>query len=115
MTRHLGAEAETIALHYLQARGLTLLARNYYSRFGEIDLVMQDQSHVVFVEVRHRHKAAFGGALESITPSKQRKLRNTATIYLLQHFTTQPPCRFDIICLQGGLTSPEIQWLNNAF
>ena len=56
-----GDAVEAAALHFLQAHGLQLLARNAQSRGGELDLVMRDASSVVFVEVRYRASAGFGG------------------------------------------------------
>ena len=66
-----GAEAEDLACAWLQARGLRLLERNYRSRRGEIDLIMQDGEQLVFVEVRYRASNRYGSAAESITSAKQ--------------------------------------------
>ncbi len=77
-----GDAAEARALAWLQARGLRCLARNYRCRLGEIDLIMQDGDTVVFVEVRQRRSARFGGAAASITPAKQARLTLAAEHYL---------------------------------
>jgi len=69
-----GVKSEKQALYYLTSQGLTLLCQNYYCRFGEIDLIMQDQETIVFIEVRYRKNNDFGGALASITQSKQNKI-----------------------------------------
>jgi putative endonuclease len=106
-----GAQAEAAAARYLQQRGLQLLTRNYRSRFGEIDLILQDRETLVFVEVRMRSGNAFGGAAASVDAHKQSKLVRTAQHYLatLAHI---PPCRFDVVLL----SSPDaIQWVKNAF
>ena len=70
-TKKTGDDAERIAERFLASQGLTLVARNYRSRFGEIDLIMRESETLVFVEVRMRKplrgKADFGGALASIT------------------------------------------------
>ena len=110
-----GAQAEEIALKYLQNQGMVFVAQNFHSRFGEIDLIMQHEQHLVFVEVRYRKGQNFGGALESITRHKQHKLRRTAELYLIKNHPQIPPCRFDVVCLQGSLTKPSILWLDNAF
>lgn len=108
-----GPDAEQVALDFLLGHHLTLLARNYRCRFGEIDLIMQDGETMVFIEVRLRTSERFGGAAASITASKQAKLLSTARHYLaqLQH---EPPCRFDAVLLSGRSDSP-IDWIRNAF
>ena len=109
-----GKDAEDRACHYLQARGLQLLHRNYHSRRGEIDLVLQDKDSVVFVEVRYRSDSRFGAALESVNRRKQSRLSACAQHYMQTHpDTSQQPCRFDVISIMGpaGL----IDWVPNAF
>jgi len=108
-----GALAEQIAAKYLQQRGLRLIVQNYRSRFGEIDLIMQDDATVVFVEVRLRSNANFGGAAASIDARKQMRIISTAQQYLAR-LARVPPCRFDAVLLDdahGG----NLQWLRNAF
>lgn len=107
-----GNAAEQLAATYLQQHGLKLLESNYRCRFGEIDLIMRDGKEIVFVEVRLRSNAFFGGAGASITPDKQRKLTRTAEHYLMQHGTTA--CRFDAILLDT-LATARLTWLKNAF
>lgn len=108
----LGSEAERIAAIYLQQKGLKLLERNYQSRYGEIDLVMQDGKTLVFVEVRLRTSSGFGGAAMSITPSKQQKIIRTAEQYLQQHGSHS--CRFDVV-LMNKPSEDVIEWIPNAF
>jgi putative endonuclease len=107
-----GAAAEDTAAAYLVAQGMKLLERNYRCRFGEIDLIVQDGRTLVFVEVRQRSSAAFGGAAESITPAKQRKLLRAARHYMAQH-RDFPDCRFDAVLLDGR--AQTVDWLRNAF
>lgn len=106
-----GNEAEDLALAYLQAAGLVLIARNWRCRLGEIDLIMQQHQTLVFVEVRYRRSARYGGAMASITPAKQRKLLLTAQYYL-QRLSHTPACRFDAVLIQGQ-QAPI--WLQNIF
>lgn len=109
---HNGKTAELLAAAYLQRQGLQLLECNYRCRCGEIDLIMRDGSELVFVEVRLRSSAVFGGAGASITPAKQQKLARTAEHYLQQHGTA--PCRFDAVLLDS-LAEHDLHWLRNAF
>ncbi len=107
-----GEAAEQLAAIWLQQQGLILLECNYRSRFGEIDLIMQEGLEIVFIEVRLRSSNAFGGAGASITPTKQRRLARTAEFYLMRHGTT--PCRFDVVLL-ASLDTRQLQWIRNAF
>jgi putative endonuclease len=108
-----GAQAEQWAAQYLQQHGLKLVAQNYRSRFGEIDLIMQDGTSLVFIEVRLRRNANFGGAAASIDAHKQQRIIRTAHQYLagLSH---TPPCRFDAVLLDN-VKGENAQWLKNAF
>jgi len=105
-----GAEAEQAAADFLARQGLRLVARNFRCRGGEIDLVMQEGPTLVFVEVRARTRADFGGAAESITATKQGRVILAARHYLAQH-NIDAPCRFDAVLLQAG----RMQWLKAAF
>lgn len=103
---HRGEASERLAADHLTAHGLRLLARNYRCRGGEIDLILQDGDSLVFVEVRERASAGFGGAAASITAAKQARIRLAA-----QHYLTRQgldlPCRFDAVLIQGG----QLEWL----
>lgn len=108
----LGGQAEELAAAYLNQQGLKLVASNYRCRFGEIDLVMRDGKTLVFVEVRLRSNASFGGAAMSITASKQLRLARTAEHYLQHH--GESACRFDAI-LMSTMDVHAIEWIKNAF
>lgn len=113
-----GDDKERLAEDFLQAKGFDLIERNFSCKSGEIDLIMKDpsnknQDYLVFIEVRYRENKEFGGALASITPSKQRKLRRAAEFYLLNNFgNNPPPCRFDAIGIEGD---DDLEWIKNAF
>jgi len=109
----LGRDAENLAWQHLQGHGLKLLQRNYHSRHGEIDLVMQDRDSVVFVEVRYRRQTRFGSAAESVDRRKQSRLIACAQHYLQMHpQTARLPCRFDVVTIDG---SDGLDWIRNAF
>jgi len=111
----LGNRAEKLARKFLKQNGLKPHLENYHCRYGEIDLIMIDQDYLVFVEVRHRKSQDFGGALESVDHRKQAKLRRTAEHYLTRFKKSDCPCRFDILCVNGDLNQPDIDWIKNAF
>ena len=104
-----GDAAEQQALLHLQAQGLQLVQRSFLCKGGEIDLIMRDGKHVVFVEVRQRSSKQFGGALASITPSKQKRLVHAAQVYL-RNMKPLPACRFDVVAFEGE----ELIWLQNV-
>jgi putative endonuclease len=104
-----GEAGEDHALRWLQARGLDLVERNFRCKAGEIDLILREGQTLVFVEVRQRADRRFGGAAASVTVAKQRRLLLTAQFYL-QRLRTTPPCRFDVVAIEGG----ELSWLKNA-
>lgn len=108
-----GVLAEQWAAHYLLQQGLKPVAKNYRGRFGEIDLIMQDGATLVFIEVRLRHNANFGGAAASIDARKQQRVIRTAQQYLASLERT-PPCRFDAV-LMDDVLGKNLQWLKNAF
>ncbi len=108
-----GSDAEQVAASYLLNQNLVLVTQNYRCRFGEIDLIMRDNTTLVFVEVRMRTNEAFGGAAASITPAKQAKLLRAARHYL-SGLNTEPACRFDAVLL-SGCNGQNIEWIQNAF
>jgi len=104
-----GRLGEEQALAYLQDNGLTLVERNFRCKTGEIDLIMLDRGSLVFVEVRKRSNAFFGGAAASVTASKQAKLISAAQVFLMR-YAKSPSCRFDVLAIEGE----KIDWLKNA-
>ncbi len=105
-----GGQGEDDAARFLERQGLTLVTRNYRTRFGEIDLVCMHGEVLVFVEVRLRSSSRYGGAVESITHGKQRRIIAAAG-HFLTRFRDPPRCRFDVVLLQEG--PPE--WIKAAF
>jgi putative endonuclease len=115
-----GQQAEDEACKYLIRNGLKAVTRNYRCKYGEIDLIMQDEDTLVFIEVRYRKNIRFGSSAETVTLGKQKKL-----IIAAQHFIqSEPrlqssPCRFDVVALSPDSTSkksgPAIDWIRNAF
>lgn len=114
--RSAGAAFEQRAGAELERAGLKLLARNYTTRYGELDLVMRDGDSVVFVEVRYRVRAGHGDALASVTRGKQDKLIRAAQLWLAAHPQhAQRPCRFDVVSYDGPAADARMQWLRGAF
>lgn len=115
-----GQVVEAAAETYLQQQGLVPVERNFTSRGGELDLLMRDGETLVFVEVRFRKTDRFGSPVESVTASKQRKLLQTAQLYLLARpGWRNKPCRFDIVAARptdnGAESGLQFEWIKNAF
>ena len=113
-----GPWGEALAAEYLRKKRYTLVAAGFQSRFGEIDLIVQNKQYLVFVEVKLRKTANFAAAREFVDRRKQDKIRVTASIYLSQNPTQLQP-RFDVIEIyapEGHMTkNPEITHLEDAF
>lgn len=109
-----GQRAEDLALQYLVRHGLRVLARNFRCRGGEIDLVCADGGTLVFVEVRLRRNAGYGGAAASVTRGKQRRVILAAQHYLAANAASGRNCRFDCVLLDG-LAEDAIEWVRDAF
>lgn len=115
-TRGTGAAFEQRALTHLQGAGLRLVARNFLTRFGELDLVMRDAEMLVFVEVRYRRARGFGGGAASVGAGKREKLIRAAQGFLQAHpQCSELPCRFDVIAFDGEACAPRMEWLRAAF
>lgn len=116
--REFGGLQEQRALRYLSGRGLSLVQRNFNCRVGEIDLIMRDRGdYVVFVEVRYRKSDRYGGALETVGPAKQRKLRLAAAWFLKSRNWQHKSCRFDVFAITGRGPAGEdrLEWIRDAF
>ena len=114
-SRHTGAcatRSEAVARHYLLAKGYLLLGENYTTRRGEIDLIVQAGSTVVFVEVRQRRQLRFGTPAESIDARKRARLRLTALHFLVRRYGSDDlPVRFDAVMVTGTRHRHRIEHL----
>lgn len=111
-----GQSGERLAEDYLCKQGLKLITRNYHCRQGEVDLIMELGSEIIFVEVRSRGPGSLASAAESVTPAKQRKLSLAALHYLDEHKLHQKHCRFDVVAITvQNNGKAEVEWLTNAF
>ena len=108
-----GRSAELQARRHLEARGLRLRSANYRCRWGELDLVMEAPGGtIVFVEVRYRARADYGGAAASVNAAKQRRLVRAAGAWLAQHGRGRSPSRFDVVAIEG---EDRLDWIVGAF
>ncbi len=117
MSRLQGNVAEQLALNYLQRQGLKLIVQNFQARCGEIDLIMCDGATLVFVEVRQRTHNSYARAIHTIDKHKQRRITNTAALFLQTHPRFQQnACRFDVIAFDGFIKNDsQPTWVRAAF
>ena len=113
-----GAWGEALAAEYLRKKHYKLLAVGYHSRFGEIDLIVENKNYLVFVEVKVRKSGTFAKAFEYVDRKKQDRIRVTASMYLSENPTKLQP-RFDVIEIYApdGMNSahPQINHMEDAF
>ncbi len=110
-TQHIGQQAEQRAHHHLVKQGLQHIASNYSCRHGEIDLIMRDKDTLVFIEVRYRKNAQFGGAAASVDFRKQQRIIATAQHYIQHQRHTASAYRFDVV----AISSDQLDWIADAF
>jgi putative endonuclease len=112
-----GHAYEQQAERFLSSQGYILRDKNYYTRRGEIDLIMTHKSSLIFIEVRYRNNAAFGTAEETITKAKQDKIIFSAKHYISRHKLWHMNIQFDVITLtpDNHKNTVKLNWLKNAF
>ena len=112
----IGTAAESVACEYLQQHGLVLRERNFRAPHGELDLIMQDHDHMVFVEVRFRRNHRFGSGADTVSRAKQDKLLKTALYYLQRHpRLAKQPVRFDVVSISAMDGQSNVDWIKDAF
>ena len=117
-SRLLGSWGESRAAEMLRGKGFTILAMNYTTRFGEIDIIAEDRRYIVFAEVKLRRGKSFMEARESVNAAKQQRILISAQQWLSEHKTEKQP-RIDVIEIYApeGIQTPQPQIIHteNAF
>lgn len=106
--RIFGDRAEALAARHLTAKGMRILARQFRTRYGEIDLIAKDGDEVVFVEVKARTTNDFGYPEESVTVTKLRKIMQCAAQYLRKQRWDDHPHRIDVIAIEFATNPPRL-------
>lgn len=109
--RTIGSNYEKIAGRYLEQQGYQIVEYNFYSRFGEIDIIAKHEGYLVFIEVKYRENDKSGHPLEAVSISKQRTISKCAFYYLQKHKVQEKSVRFDVV----GILGNKIQVIQNAF
>lgn len=112
-----GKSAEAYALDYLCTQKLVFVEKNYRCRGGEIDLIMLDDSDLVFIEVKFRSYSGYGTAAEMVSVAKQRKIIHATQVFLANHTKyANFNCRFDVFAIEGKQKETmNVSWIKNAF
>ena len=115
-TTALGRRGESLALAYLEKKGYKKITCNYKSTHGEIDLIMEDQGTLVFIEVKSRRNFSYGEPKQAVTPIKQKHIRYTARSFLYTHHITNRSLRFDVVeVLLQERDAARFHHIRNAF
>jgi putative endonuclease len=111
--RSRGRKGEEAAAKYIASQNCEVLEKNYFTKYGEIDIIFKDEDTLVFAEVKYRSDESYGKPAEAVTVAKIRKITKTALSYLYQKGMTDAKCRFDVIEVTGR--GMQIRQIKNAF
>lgn len=110
--RSKGHKYEAECAQWLLDKGVKIIEKNFYSKMGEIDLIIEDDNVLAFCEIKYRSSNQHGAPAETVTHQKQRKIFKTAQTFLMKHpYLQNQICRFDVISMQPN----QIEWTKNAF
>jgi putative endonuclease len=111
----LGRQGEEEAALFLRREGYKVLARNYRTRFAEIDIIARDKDTFCFIEVKTRLSGSFGEPAEAIDRRKQEKIRMAATLFLKGKGLLEAKARFDVVSIKPSGGSWKAELIRNAF
>lgn len=109
--RALGGRYEDIAAAFLSQKGYRILERNYHTRLGEIDIIATEGNYLCFVEVKYRSNLGFGYPSEAVDKRKQKKIIESALIYIKSKCLLGQAYRFDVVEIIGH----QIRVIRNSF
>lgn len=110
----LGTKGENLAVTFLKKKGYKIIARNYKTFIGEIDIIAKDGDITVFIEVKTRINDSFGYPFEAVNTKKKKKLKNLALLYL-KNKGDESPVRFDVLSIFMNNGKEEIEHIKDAF
>ena len=111
-----GQQGEALACQYLSRQGYRVIARNYRTKLGEIDIIAEEQGTLVFVEVKTRRGHQCGHPFEAVTPTKCRQISKVALEYLAETGREGHSARFDVVAISfAGEAAPVVELVKNAF
>ncbi len=111
----LGKEGEEEALSFLKAQGFRIIARNYRTKFAEIDIIAWEKNTYCFIEVKARSSERFGLAQESVNFIKQSKIAQAALVFLQKNNLLESSSRFDVVAINQQDGKKQFQLIRDAF
>ncbi|WP_319370141.1 YraN family protein [uncultured Ilyobacter sp.] len=108
--RRKGDIYETKALEFLESRGYKLIKKNFRSKYGEIDIIVEKDDITIFVEVKYRKSDIFGSGIDAVNTRKQRRIYLTAMKYIQEENLKDSEVRFDLI----SFNREELIWNRNV-
>lgn len=113
--RKIGKIGEEFAVNFLIKNGITILKKNYFTKFGEIDLIGKQNETIIFIEVKSRNNLHFGLPKESVNKKKQDRIYDAANDFLSKNNLFYSKCRFDVISIffKNSNSYAKIEWLKN--
>lgn len=112
---YLGKSGEELAVDLLRENGYKIIARNYKTRLGEIDIVAREEDTVCFIEVKTRRSDKFGFPQEAILRTKQRQISKVALGFLKDKNLLDANARFDVVSVVFRGAEPKLDLIKNAF
>ncbi len=112
----LGRQGEELVAAAIRQQGFIISARNFVSRFGEIDVIAENNTHILFVEVKTRSAGAVGAPREAVNARKRQRIMSTAQVYMMQNAVNLQP-RFDVaeVWQESSTGKWHIHYIKNAF
>ena len=110
-----GKAGEELAVALLKDKGYKILARNYKTKLGEIDIIACDKDVYCFIEVKTRHSDKFGLPSEAVSAFKQRQISKAALVFLKENHLLDKKSRFDVVSIIYAQELPKLDLIKNAF
>jgi putative endonuclease len=110
----LGTRGEEIAVSFLKKKGFKIVARNYRTVFGEIDIIAIDRDSIVFIEVKTRSDKTYGHPFEAVTRRKKEKIGKVALAYMKSQ-KGELPSRFDVLSISVENGNERVEHIKDAF
>jgi putative endonuclease len=114
--KQLGANGEEIARRFLKKRRFKILAQNYRSKFGEVDIIARDPDNILsFIEVKTRYSRTHGTPQDAVNPRKQVQISRVALEFIQRYGLEQQRARFDVVAVQISSAGYTVDLIQNAF
>lgn len=114
-SKELGDYGEKIAIQFLKSEGYTIIGKNFFSKYGEIDIIAEDKNEYVFIEVKTRTNQLYGAPVESVDLNKQKHILKTSKYFIYKYNIQNEYIRFDVIEIVINKNGISINHIKNIF